>query len=72
MGRIFADLRPEPLVIAAAAAAARRAGVKVAIPPPTELGFATVHAVDPARTVAAVADLLGTPPTGRAPDRNPI
>ncbi|MYQ78673.1 MULTISPECIES: hypothetical protein [unclassified Streptomyces] len=71
MGRIFADLRPEPLVIAAAAAAARRAGVKVAIPP-TELGFVTVHAVDPARTVAAVADLLGTPPTGRAPDRNPI
>lgn len=71
MGRIFADLRPEPPVIAAAAAAARRAGVKVAIPP-TELGFATVHAVDPARTVAAVADLLGTPPRGRAPDRNPI
>ncbi|MFE7577192.1 PAS domain-containing protein [Streptomyces sp. NPDC057521] len=31
MGRIFADLRPEPRVIAAAAAA-RGAGVKVAIP----------------------------------------
>ncbi|MER6165569.1 HAD-IA family hydrolase [Streptomyces violaceorubidus] len=136
MGRIFADLRPEPLVIAAAAAA-RRAGVKVALlsnsvgltpwnlydgyeveehydavvlsevhgmrkpepeifrlaldrlgltagecvfvddteqhlPPAAELGFATVHAVDPARTVAALEDLLGTPLTGRDRDRNTV
>ncbi|MEU6290924.1 HAD-IA family hydrolase [Streptomyces sp. NPDC046988] len=136
MGRIFADLRPEPLVIAAAAAA-RRAGAKVAVlsnsvgmvpwnlydgyeveelydavvlsevhgtrkpepemfrlaldrlgltagecvfvddteqhlPPAAELGFATVHAVDPARTVAALEDLLGTPLTGRYPDRNTV
>lgn len=128
MGRIFADLRPETSVIAAAAAA-RQAGVKVGIlsnsvgltpwnlydgyeldrrydavvlsevhgtrkPEPeifrlmlksldlpaeecvfvddTEhylsaaagLGFATVHAVEPARTVAAVNTLLGNPPAG--------
>ncbi|GGM23045.1 haloacid dehalogenase [Streptomyces fumigatiscleroticus] len=133
MGRIFADLRPEPSVIAAAAAA-RRAGVKVGIlsnsvglspwnlydgyeveelydavvlsevhgtrkpdpemfrivltelgltaeecvfvddteqylPPAAELGFATVHAVDPAKTVAALEGLLGTSLTGKDPDR---
>ncbi|WP_320774715.1 HAD family phosphatase [Streptomyces sp. CRN 30] len=133
MGRIFADLRPEPSVIAAAAAA-RRAGVKVGIlsntvgltpwnlyagygiedrydavvlseehgtrkpepemfrivlerlgltagecvfvddteqylKPAAELGFATVHAVDPARTVTALEDLLGITLTGNGPDR---
>jgi putative hydrolase of the HAD superfamily len=127
MGRIFADLRPEPAMIAAAAAA-RRAGIKVGIlsnsvgqtpwnlyegydvetrydalvlsevhgmrkpeseifrlvlkelglraeecvfvddteqylPPAAELGFATVHAVDPAQTVAALEALLGLPLT---------
>ncbi|MET7694943.1 HAD family phosphatase [Streptomyces sp. NPDC005483] len=127
MGRIFADLRPEPVMIAAAAAA-RRAGIKVGIlsnsvgltpwnlyegydverrydalvlsevhgmrkpepeifrlvlkelgltaeecvfvddtaqhlPPAAELGFATVHAVDPARTVVALEALLGVPLT---------
>lgn len=124
LGRIFADLRPQA-ELAAAAAAARRAGVKVAIlsnsvgrtpwdlyagheldahydavvisedhgmrkpdteifelvleklgmagsdcvfvddtetylPPAAALGFATVHAVEPAKTVAALEDLLGT------------
>jgi len=133
MGRVFADLRPEPTVIAAAAAA-RRAGMRVGIlsnsvgltpwnlydgyevderydamvvserhgtrkPEPeifrlvlgelglpaeecvfvddTEqhlaaaaaLGFATVHAVEPARTVAALETLLGIPLTGKDPDR---
>jgi putative hydrolase of the HAD superfamily len=128
MGRIFADLRPEPSVIAAAAAA-RRAGVRVGIlsntvglapwnlysghdldgsydavvlsevhgtrkpepeifhlvlrelgltaeervfvddteqylRPAADLGFATVHAVDPARTIAALETLLGVPLTG--------
>ncbi|MBM9503207.1 HAD-IA family hydrolase [Actinacidiphila acididurans] len=128
MGRVFADLRPEPLVVAAAAAA-RRAGVKVGIlsnsvgmapwnlydgheveerydalvlsevhgtrkpepeifrimlselgltarecvfvddteqylTPAAELGFATVHAVEPARTVAELESLLGIPLTG--------
>ncbi|MEV0175548.1 HAD-IA family hydrolase [Streptomyces sp. NPDC050803] len=132
MGRIFADLRPETSVIAAAAAA-RRAGVKVAIlsnsvglnpwnlyrgydlerlydavvfseshgtrkpeprmyrlvldalglsaeecvfvddteqylPPAAELGFSTVHAVAPARTVAALEALLGIPLTCKDPD----
>ncbi|SNX88278.1 putative hydrolase of the HAD superfamily [Streptomyces sp. TLI_55] len=125
MGRIFADLRPEPMMITAAAAA-RRAGIKVGIlsnsvgptpwnlydgydvetrydalvlseahgvrkpepeifrlmlkeldlaaeecvfvddteqhlPPAAELGFAIVHAVDPAQTVAALEALLGVP-----------
>ncbi|WP_331737646.1 HAD-IA family hydrolase [Streptomyces sp. NBC_00019] len=133
MGRIFADLRPEPSVIAAAAAA-RRAGVKVGIlsnsvgltpwnlydgheveerydalvlsevhgtrkpepvifrrvlselgltaeecvfvddteqylAPAADLGFATVHAVDPARTVAALETLLGIPLTDKDPGR---
>ncbi|MFB7504631.1 MULTISPECIES: HAD-IA family hydrolase [Streptomyces] len=133
MGRLFADLRPEPRVTAAAAAA-RRAGVRVAIlsnsvgltpwnlydgyemdehydavvlserhgtrkpepeifqlvlqelglaaeecvfvddteqylPPAAELGFATVHAVEPGRTVAALEALLGIPLTGKDPDR---
>lgn len=133
MGRIFADLRPETSVIAAAAAA-RRAGVKVGIlsnsvgltpwnlydgyevdelydavvlsevhgtrkperemfrlvlerldlpaeecvfvddteqylPPAAELGFTTVHAVEPARTVAALEDLLGVALTGARPER---
>ncbi|KUN18163.1 haloacid dehalogenase [Streptomyces antibioticus] len=128
MGRIFADLRPEPEMIAAAAAA-RRAGIKVGIlsnsvgltpwnlydgydierlydavvlseehgtrkpepeifrimlaelgltagecvfvddteqhlTPAAELGFTTVHAVDPAKTVAALEGLLGLPLTG--------
>ncbi|MGW5652681.1 HAD-IA family hydrolase [Streptomyces humi] len=131
MGRVFADLRPQPAVIAAAAAA-RRAGVRVGIlsntvgltpwnlydgygldtlydavvlsevhgvrkpepeifrlvlrelglsagecvfvddtehylPPAAELGFATVHATDPARTVAALEALLGIPLTEPAP-----
>ncbi|MFV5998013.1 HAD-IA family hydrolase [Streptomyces sp. NPDC056231] len=133
MGRVFADLRPETTVIAAAAAA-RRAGVKVGIlsnsvglapwnlydgyeleelydavvvsevhgtrkpepemyrlvldaldlkaedcvfvddteqylPPAAELGFATVHAVDPARTVTVLESLLGVPLSGKGPDR---
>ncbi|MFE0450320.1 HAD-IA family hydrolase [Streptomyces sp. NPDC058914] len=133
MGRVFADLRPQPSVIAAAAAA-RRAGVRVGIlsnsvgptpwnlydgyelgerydalvlseehgtrkpepeifrivldelglsaeecvfvddteqylPPAAELGFATVHAVEPARTVAALETLLGIPLTDKTPDR---
>ncbi|MFF4355075.1 HAD-IA family hydrolase [Streptomyces sp. NPDC001530] len=134
MGRIFADLRPETSVIAAAAAA-RRAGVEVGILsnsvgltpwnlydgyeveerydalvlsevhgtrkpepeifrlvlgelgltaedcvfvddteqhllPAAELGFATVHAVEPARTVAALETLLGIPLTDdKDPDR---
>ncbi|MFJ5136818.1 HAD-IA family hydrolase [Streptomyces sp. NPDC088707] len=133
MGRIFAGLRPEPALIAAAAAA-RRAGVKVGIlsnsvglapwnlydgyelerrydavvvsevhgtrkpepgmyrlvleelglraeecvfvddteqylPPAADLGFATVHAVDPARTVTALEALLGIPLTGDEPHR---
>ncbi|MFF4796246.1 HAD-IA family hydrolase [Streptomyces sp. NPDC001276] len=133
MGRIFADLRPEPSVIAAAAAA-RRAGVRVGIlsnsvgltpwnlydgyevekrydavvlsedhgtrkpepemfrlvlgelgltaeecvfvddteqhlAPAADLGFATVHAVDPARTVAALEALLGIPLRDKDPDR---
>ncbi|MFJ3672537.1 HAD-IA family hydrolase [Streptomyces sp. NPDC090106] len=132
MGRIFADLRPQPSVIAAAAAA-RRAGVRVGIlsnsvgpapwnlydgyeleerydtvvlsedhgtrkpepemfrivlarlgltaeecvfvddteqhlAPAAELGFATVHAVEPARTVAALETLLGLPLTDGDPD----
>ncbi|WP_225847530.1 HAD-IA family hydrolase [Streptomyces sp. HPF1205] len=131
MGRIFADLRPEP-VMTAAAAAARRAGVRVGIlsnslgltpwnvyeghdldgrydavvlserhgmrkpdpeifrlvlrelglraeecvfvddtehylPAAAALGFATVHAVEPARTVAALEELLGIPLTGGDP-----
>ncbi len=133
MGRIFADLRPETTVIAAAAAA-RRAGVKVGIlsnsvgltpwnlydgyevddlydavvlselhgtrkpereifrivlerlglpaeecvfvddteqylPPAAELGFTTVHAVEPARTVAALENLLGVALTGARSER---
>ncbi len=133
MGRIFADLRPETSVIAAAVAA-RRAGVKVGIlsnsvgltpwnlydgyeveesydalvlsevhgtrkpepeifrlvlselgltaedcvfvddteqylRPAADLGFAAVHAVDPARTVAALESLLGIPLTDPDPDR---
>ncbi|MFF3503245.1 HAD-IA family hydrolase [Streptomyces sp. NPDC003247] len=133
MGRIFADLRPQPSVIAAAAAA-RRAGVRVAIlsnsvgpapwnlydghelegrydavvlsedhgtrkpepeifrivldrlglsaedcvfvddteqhlRPAADLGFATVHAVEPAGTVAALEALLGIPLTDRDPHR---
>ncbi|MFD7409600.1 HAD family hydrolase [Streptomyces sp. NPDC059866] len=133
MGRIFADLRPEPSVIAADATA-RRAGIKVGIlsnsvgptpwnlydgyeveqrydalvlsevhgtrkpepeifrlvldelgltaeecvfvddteqylPPAAELGFATVHAVEPARTVTALETLLGIPLTDDDPDR---
>ncbi|MCW8384624.1 HAD-IA family hydrolase [Streptomyces justiciae] len=135
MGRIFADLRPQPSMIAAAAAA-RRAGVKVGIlsnsvglspwnlydgydletlydavvlsevhgtrkpepeifrivldelgltagecvfvddteqhlRPAAELGFATVHAVDPAKTVAALEGLLGLPLTDDDPDEHP-
>ncbi|MFE1198998.1 HAD-IA family hydrolase [Streptomyces olivaceoviridis] len=133
MGRIFADLRPETSVIAAAAAA-RRAGVKVGIlsnsvgltpwnlydgyevdelydavvlsevhgtrkpereifrlvlerldlpaeecvfvddteqylSPAAELGFTTVHAVEPARTVATLENLLGVALTGARPER---
>lgn len=133
MGRIFADLRPETSVIAAAAAA-RRAGVKVGIlsnsvgltpwnlydgyetdglydavvlsevhgtrkpdpeifrillrelgltaaecvfvddteqylPPAADLGFATVHGVDPARTVAALETLFGIPLADTDPGR---
>ncbi|MFJ5035792.1 HAD-IA family hydrolase [Streptomyces sp. NPDC088560] len=133
MGRIFAELRPERTVIAAAAAA-RRSGVKVGVlsnsvgmtpwnlydgyeveerydavvlselhgtrkpepeifrlvlgelgldaeecvfvddteqhlAPAAGLGFATVHAVEPARTVAALEALLGIPLTGQDPDR---
>ncbi|GGT72743.1 haloacid dehalogenase [Streptomyces atratus] len=133
MGRIFADLRPETSLIAAAAAA-RRAGMKVGVlsnsvgltpwnlydgyevenlydavvlsevhgtrkpepeifrlvlkelgltaeecvfvddteqylPPAAELGFATVHAVEPARTVTALETLLGIPLTDKDPDR---
>ncbi|KMS67448.1 MULTISPECIES: HAD-IA family hydrolase [Streptomyces] len=133
MGRIFADLRPETSVIAAAAAA-RRAGVKVGIlsnsvgltpwnlydgyevdelydavvlselhgtrkperesfrlvlerlglsaeecvfvddteqylPPAAELGFTTVHAVEPTRTVAALENLLGVALTDAHPER---
>ncbi|MFB7493429.1 HAD-IA family hydrolase [Streptomyces sp. NPDC056161] len=123
MGRIFADLRPEVSLIAAAAAA-RRAGVRVGIlsnsvgtrpwnlyagydldydavvisedhglrkpepeifrlvlksleltadqcvfvddteqylAPAAELGFATVHATDPRRTIAELEELLGVP-----------
>ncbi|MEW2290689.1 HAD-IA family hydrolase [Streptomyces sp. NPDC047841] len=132
MGRIFADLRPETAVIAAAAAA-RRAGVKVGIlsnsvgltpwnlydgyevddlydavvlselhgtrkpepeifrlvlerlglpaeecvfvddteqylPPAAALGFTTVHAVEPARTVAALENLLGVALTDARPE----
>jgi len=132
MGRIFADLRPEAAVIAAAAAA-RRAGVKVGIlsnsvgltpwniydgyalderydavvvselhgtrkpepesfrlvldrlglaaeqcvfvddtpqylAPAAELGFATVHATDPAGTVTALEALLGVDLTAEDPD----
>ncbi|MER6981013.1 HAD-IA family hydrolase [Streptomyces carpinensis] len=33
------------------------------LPPAADLGFATVHAVDPARTVAALETLLGIPLT---------
>jgi len=134
MGRIFADLRPESTMIAAAAAA-RRAGIKVGIlsnsvglepwnlydgydletrydalvlseahgtrkpepdifrivlrelgltaeecvfvddteqhlPPAAELGFATVHAVHPAQTVAALEALLGIPLTDETPDQD--
>ncbi|MGW5419748.1 HAD-IA family hydrolase [Streptomyces sp. NPDC003943] len=133
MGRIFADLRPETTVIAAAAAA-RRAGTKVGIlsnsvglapwnlydgyelerlydavvlseahgtrkpepemyrlvleelglraeecvfvddteqylPAAADLGFATVHAVDPARTISALEALLGIPLAGTDTDR---
>ncbi|MFF8381276.1 HAD-IA family hydrolase [Streptomyces sp. NPDC015661] len=133
MGRIFADLRPETSMIAAAAAA-RRAGVKVGIlsnsvgltpwnlydgheldelydavvlselhgmrkpdreifllvldqlgltaeecvfvddteqylSPAAELGFTTVHAAAPARTVAAVEAALGIPLTDMDPER---
>lgn len=133
MGRIFADLRPQPSVIAAATAA-RRAGVRVAVlsnsvgpapwnlydgydiegrfdavvlsedhgtrkpepeifrfvldelglsaaecvfvddtehhlRPAADLGFATVHAVEPARTVAALETLLGIPLTDEDPNR---
>ncbi|MEU1268565.1 HAD-IA family hydrolase [Streptomyces sp. NPDC005799] len=133
MGRVFADLRPEPSVIAAAATA-RRAGIRVGIvsntvgmepwnlydgydihrrydavvlsgehgtrkpepeifrlvlrelgltaeecvfvddteqylAPAADLGFATVHAINPARTVAALETLLGIPLTGTDPDR---
>ncbi|NEA41426.1 HAD-IA family hydrolase [Streptomyces sp. SID11385] len=123
MGRLFADLRPQPELIGAAAAA-RRAGVPVALltnsvgrapwdlyagydldfdavvisedhgvrkpeeaafalvldklglaaadcvfvddtasylPPAAALGFATVHAEEPGRTVAALERLLGLP-----------
>ncbi|WP_020139603.1 HAD-IA family hydrolase [Streptomyces sp. 351MFTsu5.1] len=134
MGRVFADLRPESSVIAAAAAA-RRAGVKVGIlsnsigpapwnlyegyelekrydalvlseehgtrkpeaeifrivldelglaagecvfvddserylAPAAALGFATVHAVEPARTVAAMEALLGIPLTDQDQDQD--
>ncbi|MBO1329838.1 HAD-IA family hydrolase [Streptomyces sp. VRA16 Mangrove soil] len=133
MGRIFADLRPEPAVLAAAAAA-RRAGRKVGIlsnsvglspwdlydgyeiaerydavvlseqhglrkpdpeifrvvldqlglraeecvfvddteqylAPAAALGFATVHAVEPGATVAALETLLDLPLTHEDPDR---
>ncbi|MET8224447.1 HAD-IA family hydrolase [Streptomyces sp. NPDC005301] len=133
MGRVFADLRPEPAVIAAAAEA-RRAGVKVAVlsnsvglapwnlydgyeledlydavvlseehgmrkpepeiyelvleqlglrgeecvyvddtaaylPAAAELGFATLHAVDPPRTVATLSGLLGLARPGEDPER---
>ncbi|MFF0752986.1 HAD-IA family hydrolase [Streptomyces sp. NPDC004267] len=38
--------------------------------PWADLGFATVHAVDPARTVTAPETLLGIPlTTGKGPDR---
>ncbi|MFF4354770.1 HAD-IA family hydrolase [Streptomyces sp. NPDC001530] len=135
MGRIFADLRPEPSMIAAAAAA-RRAGIKVGIlsnsvgltpwnlydgydveklydalvlsevhgtrkpqpeifrlmleelgltaeecvfvddteqylPPAAELGLATVHAVEPAKTVAALEALLGIPLTDEDMNEEP-
>ncbi|PWI12623.1 haloacid dehalogenase [Streptomyces sp. Act143] len=135
MGRIFADLRPEPAMIAAAAAA-RRAGIKVGIlsnsvglapwnlydgydvetrydavvlsgvhgtrkpepeifrillaqlgltagecvfvddteqylPPAAELGFATVHATDPAKTVAALEVLLDRSLTGQDLNEDP-
>ncbi|MEV5607465.1 HAD-IA family hydrolase [Streptomyces sp. NPDC052225] len=134
MGRIFADLRPEPTVIVAAAVA-RRAGVKVGIlsnsvgltpwnlyqgyavnrlydavvlserhglrkpepelyrlvlarlgltaeecvfvddtaqhlPPAAALGFTTVHAVEPAGTVAAIEAALGIPLVGVTPERS--
>ncbi|MFJ5035871.1 HAD-IA family hydrolase [Streptomyces sp. NPDC088560] len=39
------------------------------LPPAAELGFATVHAVESARTVAALETLLGIPLTGKEPDR---
>ncbi|MEV6183257.1 HAD-IA family hydrolase [Streptomyces sp. NPDC052015] len=39
------------------------------LPPAAELGFATVHAVEPARTVAALETLLGIPLTDKNPDR---
>lgn len=133
MGRIFADLRPEPVLLAAAAAA-RRAGLKVGIlsnsvglapwnlyegyeiaerydaavlseqhglrkpdpeifrivldqlglraeecvfvddteqhlAPAAALGFATVHAVAPGTTVAALESLLDLPLTHKDPDR---
>ncbi|MGW2458125.1 HAD-IA family hydrolase [Streptomyces sp. NPDC004457] len=133
MGRVFADLRPETTMIAAAAAA-RRAGIKVGIlsnsvgltpwnlydgyevddrydavvlselhgtrkpepqifrlvlerlglpaeecvfvddteqylAPAAALGFTTVHAVEPARTVAALENLLGVALTDVRPER---
>jgi putative hydrolase of the HAD superfamily len=37
------------------------------LPPAAELGFATVHAVEPARTVAALETLLGVPLTDKEP-----
>ncbi|MEU8543804.1 HAD family phosphatase [Streptomyces sp. NPDC048717] len=129
LGRIFADLRPEAVMLEAADAA-RRAGIKVGIlsnsvgagswdlyaghdlenrfdavvisgdhglrkpepeifrlvldglglpadacvfvddteaflPPARELGFATVHAEEPRRTVAALEELLGVPLTAK-------
>jgi putative hydrolase of the HAD superfamily len=39
------------------------------LPPAAELGFTTVHAVEPARTVAALEDLLGVALTGARPER---
>ncbi|MGW1626064.1 HAD-IA family hydrolase [Streptomyces sp. NPDC002172] len=39
--------------------------------PAAELGFATVHATDPARTVAALETLLGLPLTEPAPATAP-
>ncbi|MGW3496301.1 HAD family hydrolase [Streptomyces sp. NPDC001020] len=126
LGRIFADLRPQPSLIATAAAA-RRSGVKVGIlsnsvgrepwnlyagydldydavvisedhglrkpepeifqlvlkeldltadqcvfvddteqhlPPAAELGFATVHAREPRRTITELESLLGVPLAG--------